>query len=554
MELLAPECIVTSVTFQQKYIATVLLPLVLTGLILLGHFIVVCAKRIFGSRAAFNSDLPVLASFLLVLLTFLYMNVTQMLLQSFNCIPASPPDGQTYLVVNGEPCGTSGGTQMTLMPWSILGLVAYTLGYPIILAVHWCWNRELIMEDQLLRAKGVGDDKLSNPNAYSLRRSWARIYYHLKPGYSWFAPMLLLRKAAVAGAIVAFSQNAAFQLAAVEVVMLVALGINVWCRPFMSRDSFQQVLVDHARRAFTSSLHGRLAARLQHVQDRGRKRSQRSIVRASGKLDAGAAVDLLRYWASDYNTFDMCLIIAIILVCLLGMLSTVVSLTFVNSIYEAGGSAIYDLTLAILIVIVLYAAAVVVGEIIILSNEAADRKTIALRRNSSRKLQSGLNVKQPADSKWGPVSGTTSAPYQAKPSPASIDQSVNPLFITGSAGGGDIHNASLAAAAASNSSLRQLLSNPEPPSPDLWHSVREAYSTVLAAFDPHLSTATTISSQESQTLNPSWAGRGSAYSLPSKRRFEPMKALQIARESQQSVPALSSGSPILKRAQSLPKK
>ena len=41
----------------------------------------------------------------------------------------------------------------------------YTIGYPVLLAIHWWRNRELIMEDQLLRAKGVGWDRLTNPNA-----------------------------------------------------------------------------------------------------------------------------------------------------------------------------------------------------------------------------------------------------------------------------------------------------------------------------------------------------------------------------------------------------
>ena len=36
------------------------------------------------------------------------------------------------------------------------------------------------MEDQLLRAKGTGNDMLSNPNAYRFRRSYGRTYYQFK--------------------------------------------------------------------------------------------------------------------------------------------------------------------------------------------------------------------------------------------------------------------------------------------------------------------------------------------------------------------------------------
>jgi hypothetical protein len=81
-----------------------------------------------------------------------------------------------------EQCGIPGGTQMTLMPWSIIGFVCYTFGYPAFLAFTIWRNRELIMEDQLLRAKCVGNDRLTNPHAYDLRKRYARSYYQFRPG------------------------------------------------------------------------------------------------------------------------------------------------------------------------------------------------------------------------------------------------------------------------------------------------------------------------------------------------------------------------------------
>jgi hypothetical protein len=95
---------------------------------------------------------------------------------------ADPPDGHLYLVAVFEECGIPGGTQLTLMPWAIISCVVYIAGYP--LAVLWViWrHRELIMEDQLLRAKGVGDDRLTNPNAYQIRKRYSRLYYQFKPG------------------------------------------------------------------------------------------------------------------------------------------------------------------------------------------------------------------------------------------------------------------------------------------------------------------------------------------------------------------------------------
>ena len=33
-----------------------------------------------------------------------------------------------------EECGIAGGTQMTRLPWAILGIIFYTIGYPAFLA------------------------------------------------------------------------------------------------------------------------------------------------------------------------------------------------------------------------------------------------------------------------------------------------------------------------------------------------------------------------------------------------------------------------------------
>ena len=100
---------------------------------------------------------------------FLYIYITRLLLAVFNCTPTDPPDGKLYLQVCDsllkyrdnvrdlytacrlslylysyvlciamqvvfEECGVPGGTQLTLMPWAVLGFIFYTLGYPAFLA------------------------------------------------------------------------------------------------------------------------------------------------------------------------------------------------------------------------------------------------------------------------------------------------------------------------------------------------------------------------------------------------------------------------------------
>jgi hypothetical protein len=108
---------------------------------------------------------------LLVLLYFLYLYETRTMLDTFNCAPTEPDDGKEYLQVVFEACGEPGGTQEKLLPWSLVGLAVYTVGYPAFV-LYWVLyrNRFLIMEDQLLRAKGVGNDRLTNPHALDFRR------------------------------------------------------------------------------------------------------------------------------------------------------------------------------------------------------------------------------------------------------------------------------------------------------------------------------------------------------------------------------------------------
>lgn len=47
------------------------------------------------------------------------------------------------------------------------------------------------MTDQLLRAKGSGLDRLTNPTAYDFRRMYGRSYYQFKPDYAHFWIILI---------------------------------------------------------------------------------------------------------------------------------------------------------------------------------------------------------------------------------------------------------------------------------------------------------------------------------------------------------------------------
>ncbi len=53
---------------------------------------------------------------------------------------------------------------MTLMPYAILTMVFYVIGYPLGVILMLWKHRFEMMEDQLLRAMGTGKTRLTNPH------------------------------------------------------------------------------------------------------------------------------------------------------------------------------------------------------------------------------------------------------------------------------------------------------------------------------------------------------------------------------------------------------
>jgi hypothetical protein len=67
------------------------------------------------------------------------------------------------------------------------------------------------MQDQMLRAKGVGDSKLTNPYAHQTRVMWSSAYYQFKPDYFFWTIFVLLRKFGIA-AVTALANPAGLQV------------------------------------------------------------------------------------------------------------------------------------------------------------------------------------------------------------------------------------------------------------------------------------------------------------------------------------------------------
>lgn len=94
VELAAPECIQPDVTYEQKFAATVLLPIVVVLLFLALYvfrlvYKMCCTTK---SKEHLHAHAPQLISSLIILSRVCYLFVTQAALSTVSCLQTSPPD------------------------------------------------------------------------------------------------------------------------------------------------------------------------------------------------------------------------------------------------------------------------------------------------------------------------------------------------------------------------------------------------------------------------------------------------------------------------------
>ena len=69
--------------------------------------------------------------------------------------------------------------QKRLMPFAVMYLFLYTIGYPIVVCYIVVHYKLMIMEDQVLVAKETGDTRLTNPHCYDFRKMYQKLYYQV---------------------------------------------------------------------------------------------------------------------------------------------------------------------------------------------------------------------------------------------------------------------------------------------------------------------------------------------------------------------------------------
>jgi len=330
-----------------------------------------------------NGHAPALISSLLLLMYVLYLYITKNILDVFNCVPTEPPDGELYLAAVFEKCNVKGGTHLTLLPFAIIACLGYTLGYPVAVGFFHYVRRELIMEDQYIRAKGGGDTTLENPHAYVLRRSFSRIYYAFKPEYHWWVLVILFRKFCIAGTSLIFSRNIGFQMAACLLILFLSYVLQVRFLPYMGADDHSNVIRRLLALAPTSPFHNRLLASLASVEAIGRKKARKNKMTIS--TDGEPTASAIFYWITgalfNYNTVDAFLLFCAILVNLCALLYTAARPT--DSFYKTSRDSITVSFFIVITVSLIYWITVAVVDVYLQLKEKNDAKRRA-RGETSR--------------------------------------------------------------------------------------------------------------------------------------------------------------------------
>ena len=334
IDIAAPECINPDISYKDKWIAVMVLPLALAAVLFLANAVKVLWKCAKGKRQRLTRHTSKLVAVWLLLFYFLYLMLLRRALDVFNCNPISPDDGYSYVSFKDRSCGggycrCGVGLQQSLKAPAALALTVYSLIWPLWL--YWVLrrNRELIKEDQLLRAMDLGETRETNPDAYEIRKRYHKMYYEFKPGKVYWKVYVIARKFLIAFAGLMFRANVTFQLAFICLVLVICYVLQVLHRPYMSSVERDAVIHEHAAKVKAGAkMHIRVEERLEAIKTkemdkkryearhRHRKRHQ---LGDDGNKEKKTVADVKNYFW-DFNTVEATMLFCAIYVVLSGIM------------------------------------------------------------------------------------------------------------------------------------------------------------------------------------------------------------------------------------------
>ena len=367
LELTAPECLVESFGAVERFMGTLLIPVIAGSIFLLIHLVKlaykVCVKRV--DKEARNAHLPTMIAAFIAMFYFLYLFLSRTVFEVFNCAPTDPSDGKTYLQMVFEECGLPGGVQETLMPWAVLALIFYVIGFPIVSGYFLYKHKNDIKKDQLLYLVKLPEGKEEYERAarelkvYRLRKYMGRLYQFFVPGKVYWVEVILARKFLIAISTLLFQQTPTFQFAMMLLVLFGAYALHVKNVPYLNATERDDILAKW--RDEKGSAKQEEIKRL--VAGANRKSTRRSSMAAERpkSMVQHTTMEVQKY-IYNYNTIEAVLLFVAVLTCLTGIMLN--SSRFESAYYASQRDTITGLIIAIITITLLYVFSVVVFEVI----------------------------------------------------------------------------------------------------------------------------------------------------------------------------------------------
>jgi len=188
LELAAPECAIPDVTYTTKWFGAMLLPITAAIIFSILYFAKYLHNLIKGVPASQrHAHAHRLVSVCVIMMYVLYLFLTRMTLDVFNCSPTDPPDGQLYMSGMTDIVCFESPVHLLLFPFALITMSGYVVALPL-LALWWLRKNKLIVKhDQICRALASKDDRYRTrrfltDEVWFFRQRWQRLYYLFRPG------------------------------------------------------------------------------------------------------------------------------------------------------------------------------------------------------------------------------------------------------------------------------------------------------------------------------------------------------------------------------------
>jgi hypothetical protein len=183
IDITAPECLIPNMDYKVKWWFIQMLPVAAISFLCFMFFSKMCFTKMQGKEFNCGRKFGKIIAQYLLMLYYVYLSVTRRALDVFNCNPSVPSDGYFYTEFTSIDCegglckcGIEGSTQVELVPWALLFLGLYTLGFPGFVLTVILKNKDLIKEDQMLRAYDLAPTRKTAPKAYEIRKKYHFMY------------------------------------------------------------------------------------------------------------------------------------------------------------------------------------------------------------------------------------------------------------------------------------------------------------------------------------------------------------------------------------------